>query len=94
MKSLVIFLLAGVVLLGAWNYLISPNEIIVNKDNLTVKEFLKERGVEVRNEGIEMDFVYPTIVVSDKPLKKRSYKDALYDFSGPLYVLFTYNSMK
>ncbi len=68
-------------------YLTNHNEVITD-NHLTIEEFLADRGIEVINNP-KADEIYPVVLVSDRPLKKRSYRDALYDSGGHIYILFT-----
>lgn len=68
-------------------YITNHSEVITD-NHLTVAEFLADRGIEVIDNP-KADEIYPVVLVSDRPLEKKSYRDALYDSGGHIYILFT-----
>ena len=86
MKKLTIFVAAVVVFLIAWG--ITNHDEVITDNHLTVAAFLADRGIEVRNNP-KANEVYSVVLVSNRPLEKKFYGDALYDSGGHIYILFT-----
>lgn len=87
MKKTIVFVVIIVLLAIICIKLTNHSEVIEN-NNLTVKEFLADRGIDIRNNP-KANVVYPVVLVSDRPLKKTNNQDALYDSGGHIWILFT-----
>ncbi len=89
-KFFVVAAIVAVVFIAAGIYITNHDEVITN-NHLTVAEFLANRSIEVIDNP-KANKIYPVVLVSDRPLKKKSYGDALYDSGGHIYILFTNNT--
>lgn len=92
MKKTIIFVVV-IALLAIICIKVTNHSEVIENNNLTVKEFLADRGIEIKNNP-KANMVYPVVLVSDRPLKKTTDQDALYDSGGHVWILFTYKIPK
>ena len=69
---------------------ISHYEVIRNTGNLTMRQFLAKRSVDLNTDSPKANEAYSIVVISSEPLSRSSVQDALWTADrGRIHFLFT-----